>query len=106
MNKLIICLATVFLTGCADYMNHRDSITFGLGNAMEANKAIHTADPFNPQSQNVKIYADGRRVGTVMTDYNGGGVSRGSQPYSGNCPETDDIAADGSHCGNRAASVQ
>jgi hypothetical protein len=63
MNKLIICLAAVFLTSCADYMNHRDSITFGLGNAMEANKAIHTSDPFNPQSQNVKIYADGRRVG-------------------------------------------
>ncbi|WP_197729917.1 hypothetical protein [Rhizobium ruizarguesonis] len=108
MNKLLICcLASVVLTSCADYLNHRDTITFGAGNAMEANKAIHIAQPFNPQSQSTRIYADGRRVGRVMTEYNGGGsVQGGQQPYDGNCPTEDDTAADGSRCGGRAASVQ
>lgn len=107
MNKLLICCgAAALLSGCADYLNHRDTITFGAGNAMEANKAIHIAQPFNPQSQNTRIYADGRRVGRVMTEYNGGPIQSGQQPYSGNCPTEEDIAADGSRCGGRAASVQ
>ncbi|WP_210200702.1 hypothetical protein [Rhizobium sophoriradicis] len=108
MNKLLTCCVTaVVLSGCADYMNHRDTITFGAGNAMEANKAIHITQPFNPQTLNTRIYADGRRVGRIMKDYNGGGPSEGGQqPYSGNCPTEEDTAADGSRCGGRAASVR
>lgn len=95
------------LCGCADYMNHRDSITFGLGNALEANKGIHTRDPFNPQTANTIIYADGRRVARVMAEYNGGSQVPSESPQQpGPCMSPDDIAADGSRCGGRASSVK
>lgn len=102
MQRLLICLASVVLTGCADYMNHRDTITFGLGNAVEANKAIHIRDPFNPQSQDTTIYTDGRRVAKVMGQYNGtpGGGQQGNQ---GPCMNDGDTASDGSRCGGRSA---
>lgn len=44
-NSLVL-LAVLALAGCADYMNHRDSVTLGAGNALEANVALHTIDPF------------------------------------------------------------
>ncbi|MGR3686883.1 MAG: hypothetical protein ACU0D5_11655 [Paracoccaceae bacterium] len=43
------------LSGCADYMNHRDSVTLGAGNAPEANTAIHTINPFPPGASNTTI---------------------------------------------------
>lgn len=106
MQRLFICVACVLLGGCADYMNHRDTITFGAGNAMEANKGIHIRDPLNPQSENTTIYADGRHVAAVMSDYYGTPIARVPTPYQGNCETPEDVAADGSRCGNRAASVR
>lgn len=101
MRSWLLGLACLLLSGCADYMNHRDTITFGAGNAMEANKAIHVVNPFNPQSYNTKIYADGRRTARVMSTYNGAKVGGGQ--YGGNCLNATDTAADGSNCGGRAA---
>jgi hypothetical protein len=43
------------LAGCADYLNHRDSVTFGVGSAPEANTAIHTIDPFPSAAANTTI---------------------------------------------------
>ncbi|MEI9430303.1 hypothetical protein [Mesorhizobium sp. Cs1299R1N3] len=54
------------LTGCADYMNHRDSVTLGVGDAMMANQALHAVDPFPPDAHNTKIEGDGRRVAAAM----------------------------------------
>ncbi|PKA43903.1 hypothetical protein CWR43_09170 [Rhizobium sullae] len=70
---LLVLIAASLVSGCADYMNHRDSITFGLGNAMEANKAIHTEDPFPPEAQRTHIASDGKVIRRVVTDYQNGG---------------------------------
>jgi hypothetical protein len=48
------------LGGCADYMNHRDSVTLGAGNAMEANSAIHAVKPWPPSASTTTIYSHGR----------------------------------------------
>ncbi len=85
-------------------MNHRDTITFGAGNAVEANKAIHIANPLNPQSQNTKIYADGRRTAQVMRTYYG--TPGGDPGYGGTCLHEGDTATDGSNCGGRAADAR
>lgn len=114
MRSWLSGLACLLLSGCADYLNHRDTITFGAGNAMEANKAIHIINPLNPQSYNTRIYADGRRTARVMSTYTGtaigpvkssGGATadKSPKPYEGNCEFDDDIAADGSRCGPRSA---
>jgi len=69
---LILAVASP-VSGCADYLNHRDSITFGLGNAAEANKGIHTQDPFPRVAQNTHITTDGKVVSRVIRGYQGGG---------------------------------
>jgi hypothetical protein len=42
----VLLLAAAVLSGCADYMNRRDSVTLRAGNAAEANTAIHTVNPW------------------------------------------------------------
>ncbi|MBV7520942.1 pilus assembly protein [Ensifer sp. ENS12] len=75
---LLVLAATSLVSGCADYMNHRDTITFGAGNAVEANKAIHIQDPFPRVAQNTRIAMDGKTIGKVMRNYNGTGPSAGA----------------------------
>ena len=60
---LASCLsAGLALGGCADYLANRDSVTLGVGNAMEANVGIHTADPFPREAWRTDIDGDGRAV--------------------------------------------
>lgn len=55
-SKLVACaIVAGTLTGCADYLNHRDSVTLGAGNAAEGNTAIHTINPFPPEAANTTI---------------------------------------------------
>ena len=65
---LVVGLAAL-LGGCADYMNHRDSITLGAGNAPEANIGIHTVDPFPPEAENTNIKVDGTKVNQAHQRY-------------------------------------
>lgn len=69
----LLLAATSLISGCADYMNHRDSITFGLGNAVEANKGIHTQDPLPRVAQNTHIATDGKVVNRAIRGYQAGG---------------------------------
>ncbi|WDZ81327.1 hypothetical protein PWG15_23600 (plasmid) [Ensifer adhaerens] len=70
---ILVLAAASLMSGCADYMNHRDTITFGLGNAVEANKAIHIQDPFPRVAQNTRIATDGKVVSRAIRGYQGGG---------------------------------
>lgn len=47
------------LSACADYLNRRDSVSFGAGNASEGNTAMHTINPFPPAASNTTIVVDG-----------------------------------------------
>lgn len=71
-NALIALAATGMLSGCADYLNHRDTITFGAGNAVEANKGIHIKEPFPAAAQNTRIQADGRVIYRAVRSYQTG----------------------------------
>lgn len=48
---LFVVLA-ITLAGCADYMNRRDSVSLGIGNATEGNIAIQTINPQPPAAFN------------------------------------------------------
>lgn len=50
------------LGGCADYMNNRDTVSLGAGDAVEANLGISTIDPFPAAAKNTNIRIDGRKV--------------------------------------------
>ncbi len=68
-NWIFIILSAALLSGCADYMSHRDTVTFGAGNAMEANMAIHTVRPFPRQAYNTQINRDGPSAVNAQTRY-------------------------------------
>ncbi|MCX2725651.1 hypothetical protein [Roseibium salinum] len=68
--KVIAGLAIATLvSGCADYMNRRDTVTLGSGNAMEANIGIHTITPFPAAAAHTYIPGDGRAVLTAQGRY-------------------------------------
>jgi hypothetical protein len=77
--KIQIALALalpVLCLGCsADYLNHNDSVTLAQGDAVKSNIAIHTVDPFNPDSHNTRIEGDGRRLVGVVRAYRGSASS-------------------------------
>lgn len=94
--RVLLVLAVASLaTGCADYMNHRDSITFGLGNAVEANKGIHIQDPFPQVAQNTRITSDGKVIYKVIRNHQGGGQGTATQPTTVVMPVTTTNGASG-----------
>lgn len=68
-NWIFISISAVLLSGCADYMSHRDTVSYGAGNALEANIAIHTVNPFPSQAYNTQIDRDGRSVANAQERY-------------------------------------
>ena len=64
-----LSLLTGLLTGCADYMNNRDSVSLGAGNAVEANLGIHAINPFPPVARNTHIHVDSRKVDQAYGRY-------------------------------------
>ncbi|KPN62122.1 hypothetical protein K3X44_07850 [Aliiroseovarius crassostreae] len=45
---LVALVVAGLLTGCADYLNNRDTVSAATGNAMDANTAIHVVSPWPP----------------------------------------------------------
>lgn len=54
-NLILTFLLAGALSGCAEYMNHRDSVSLGVGNAVEGNIAIQTIDPSPPGVNDTRI---------------------------------------------------
>jgi len=62
-SKLAVALgACLVLSGCADYLARKDTVTFGAGNASDANVGIQTINPFPPNAKNTKIEVEGTTV--------------------------------------------
>ena len=55
--------------GCADYANHRDTVTLAAGDAVAANAAIQTIDPWPPGAERTVILSDGRRIKVTIDRY-------------------------------------
>ncbi|MCV9961702.1 pilus assembly protein [Pararhizobium sp. BT-229] len=87
--RVLLILAVASLaSGCADYLNHRDTITFGAGNAVEANKGIHIQDPFPRVAQYTRITSDGKVIYKVIRNHQGGGQGTGTPPTAVVLPVT------------------
>jgi len=66
---LILLLCAAPLTGCADYLNHYDSVTLAAGDTQKFNSLLQTVDPLNPASRNTHIEGDGTRAALVAHNY-------------------------------------
>ncbi len=102
----LLLAAAALLTGCADYMNHRDSITFGLGNAVEANKGIHIQDPFPRTAFNTRIPTDGKAINRVMRSYQGSDQAGAPPPSAVILPMATPPGGANGASGNGAGSPQ
>ncbi|TIS89306.1 MAG: hypothetical protein E5W89_16710 [Mesorhizobium sp.] len=66
---LILLLCAGALTGCADYLNHYDTVTLAAGDTQKYNSLLQTVDPLNPASKNTAIEGDGARAAAVAQAY-------------------------------------
>ena len=61
--------AALIVGGCADYLNHRDSITLAAGDAIHFNQAVHTIEHLPPEAYKTDIDANGKRTARVIGPY-------------------------------------
>lgn len=55
-------VSTLSISGCADYLSRRDTLTLGTGDAIQTNMAIHVIDPSPPGSAKNIRDMDGERL--------------------------------------------
>jgi hypothetical protein len=76
-------VATMLLGGCSDiYMDHRDSISFTAGDAVEANKVAQIYDPWPQHSRNVNYAANGQRMQSAVERYRNNQVTPPVSPMA------------------------
>jgi hypothetical protein len=56
------------LTACSGYLDHNDTVSAAAGDAVAANAAIQTVDPWPRASERTVIMTDGRTVKTTRVD--------------------------------------
>jgi hypothetical protein len=71
--KMFVCLTLVLgLSACADYLDRRDTVTLGAGDAQAWNQTIQAADPWPRYVMDTHIPGDGRRTAGVIQRYSTG----------------------------------
>jgi hypothetical protein len=68
---LVLALAAATLTGaCTDmYLDRRDTVSFGAGDAVAVNKITHMVDPWPAYAGNRNIPHDGERMQAAAERY-------------------------------------
>src|SRR5947209_163922 len=61
MPASVTILICVLLTGCSDYLEHKDTVRFNSGDAVATNAAIQIPDPWPPASRNTNLTVQGAR---------------------------------------------
>lgn len=65
--------ATTLLGACTDmYLDRRDAVSFGAGDAPAANKVVHMVDPWPIHAGNRNIDYDGERMQAAAERYRTG----------------------------------
>ena len=71
------------LGGCSDlYWDRRDAIGLGAGDAIEANKAMETIDPWPAASANTNIATNGQRMQSANERYRTNTVIQPGDPMA------------------------
>jgi hypothetical protein len=61
--------ATVMLVGCTEYLDRRETVSFGAGNAQQANLITHVISPLPSHAADRDLLFDGDRVGSGVERY-------------------------------------
>ncbi len=69
------------LGGCSEmYFDHRDSVSLQAGDAIAANEAMQTIDPWPARSRNTNIAANGQRMQSAIERYRTNNVTQPVDP--------------------------
>jgi hypothetical protein len=80
INHAIFFAGILFaLTGCNEYRERRDTVTLGVGDAVEANKVTQIENPWPPEAQRKEINVDGERMLSVVKRYKAGEAAQPSE---------------------------
>ena len=84
-NRTVAAIGAIaFLaSGCADYMNRWDTVSFGAGSAPDANAGIQTIRPFPHEAWHQHIDTDGHVIERTMKDYRSGALSTSTDSSGG-----------------------
>jgi hypothetical protein len=67
---LLALAATMLLGACTDmYLDRRDTVSFGAGDAVAANKVTHMVDPWPARAGDRNITHDGERMAAAAERY-------------------------------------
>ncbi|HEX2257233.1 MAG TPA: hypothetical protein VHG92_11150 [Afifellaceae bacterium] len=65
-------VVTGMLAGCAEYLERRESISFGAGNAQQANLITHVVSPLPSHAADRDLWFHGERMGDAVERYRTG----------------------------------
>ncbi len=69
------------LGGCSEmYFDHREGVTLGAGDAIAANQAMQTIDPWPARSANINIAENGQRMQSAIERYRTNNVTQPVDP--------------------------
>lgn len=66
---LLALLAAGSLSGCAEYLDRKNTIAFSAGDAVETNVITHVTDPWPPHARNKNIEFSGERLARAVRRY-------------------------------------
>jgi hypothetical protein len=76
----IVAGLAALATGCIDYTNRYEGVTLATGDAVYANRAIQTIDPWPQTAFRTTIPSDGQRVMRGMNRYTPPANGNGATP--------------------------
>jgi hypothetical protein len=86
--RVLLTATVLMLAGCEHdrYLDRRDSVTFGAGNAIAANKAIQIIDPWPRDARTISHGMSGEQAVAVMEKFRR--RAAGTQPSGAPQPTT------------------
>jgi hypothetical protein len=79
--KLLAALALgLAVSACTPYLERRETVSFHAGDAVAANRAIHTIDPWPAAASRTDIPHSGRKIADAIERYHLPPKSAGGPP--------------------------
>ena len=70
-----VCVAALVPGGCSQYLDRKDTVAFGAGDAVHTNMLAHVVDPWPARAWNRRILVDGERMQRAIERYRTGRVA-------------------------------
>jgi hypothetical protein len=88
IQALAAALLAAATAGCSGYLDHNDTISASAGDAMDANAAIQTIDPWPRSAEETEILSGGKNVSAAKTAAPSADAAPADAAAAGNAPAT------------------